>query len=726
MAEILGAIATGVQLAHFIKKLWNVTERLADDVREVREFLKHLTETLRCLDTVFRALDDIMDNPQLYESEDKAHIDTIKTMIVNCCDTVTKLRDTLPDLDESAGGWQTIWAGFEKSMKYRTIQKYEYYIQRYINAMQLTLLTMTFRRTSLNQVESLNIISNDEELTLFEDIDRWHLTFPSVSRGPSRCGSDITYLSPPPGLNDEQPRMPTRIDILRERSLNNKFNEVRDLEESGQFLKAAVKQNECIGHRRQLDKVRPLLFEQEADMKEHLADLQMKCSTVGLHKKALEVLVQILDDAKHQPSSPAMTERLGRLHCKIAELHLSRHMLGDLSDEKQGLKHAERAFQKFDELHIDDEQPRPSHYFVKAAKLFAISSDFEESVIARELWGNSDNVDEVDLTWDPQRDDPMPESLAWCDTQGYNISSPTFSFDALLRDGTSPLHKIVTSHDSKTLLALEQVLVEIDRIDLRNAKGQTPLQIAASIGNHHAVRLLLDHGASIQVVDSHCRSLLHLCEESDDSSSVATAKLLLNNDPDLLNRQDNGGNTTLYLACEHGKKRMVALLMERGAKANIANSEGTTPLLAAVRKYDANNHKKIIRLLLNVDPAHTAADPNQRNNVGHSSLHCAAVNGHSELVGLLLRSGAMPKLSGQNGELPVQAAKRKGHIDIYNMLTGKSKPSLLGARPLSRQTSQASGSSEESMNSLRPAHTMPTATPSVNRHFRSRDSTATQ
>ena len=53
---------------------------------------------------------------------------------------------------------------------------------------------------------------------------------------------------------------------------------------------------------------------------------------------------------------------------------------------------------------------------------------------------------------------------------------------------------------------------------------------------------------------------------------------------------------------------------------------------------------------------------------GETSLHCAALNGHVEIVRLLLQNGADVKAKSNGGSTPLHWAAKFGHVDILHLL----------------------------------------------------------
>ena len=76
---------------------------------------------------------------------------------------------------------------------------------------------------------------------------------------------------------------------------------------------------------------------------------------------------------------------------------------------------------------------------------------------------------------------------------------------------------------------------------------------------------------------------------------------------------------------------IVKLLIENGADINKSNNDGWTSLYLAVNK----RHLEVIKLLIE-----NGADINKSNNNGWTPLNIAANNGHLEIVKLLIENGA--------------------------------------------------------------------------------------
>jgi len=85
----------------------------------------------------------------------------------------------------------------------------------------------------------------------------------------------------------------------------------------------------------------------------------------------------------------------------------------------------------------------------------------------------------------------------------------------------------------------------------------------------------------------------------------------------------------------------------------------TTPLSKAAE----NSHSDVVKLLLD-----SGADPNKADYVGQSLLLLAAANSHSEVVQRLLNSGADPSKADNYGRTPLHLAAGRGRKDSVQLL----------------------------------------------------------
>jgi ankyrin repeat protein len=190
--------------------------------------------------------------------------------------------------------------------------------------------------------------------------------------------------------------------------------------------------------------------------------------------------------------------------------------------------------------------------------------------------------------------------------------------------------------------------------------GSTAL-IAAGYGSQaEAVKYLLNHGAAINDKNIDGESVLHFAVY-DGNSDLVNHLLQYRIDISILSRK---GGSVLHLACNKGYFEIVKQLLKFGADTELGyqyTSSGFQP--SDVHGFDAGLPWNKIgiqrmdrpRFWFQIEP-------------GWKPLHNAASGGHSEIVSLLIQSGA--NISGKDhiGQTPLHVASSACHMDVIQIL----------------------------------------------------------
>jgi uncharacterized protein len=140
--------------------------------------------------------------------------------------------------------------------------------------------------------------------------------------------------------------------------------------------------------------------------------------------------------------------------------------------------------------------------------------------------------------------------------------------------------------------------------------GPLPLTEAAYAGNPKIVQLLLDRGAPINARTPMGETALMAAAKAGSPGMVA---LLLDKGADV-NARDWRGATALaqfnYVSIQN-LAEIAGLLIDRGARLNLADIFGNTPLLAATKFGDLDLMKRMLE---------QGADPNARNKQGWTAM----------------------------------------------------------------------------------------------------------
>lgn len=200
-------------------------------------------------------------------------------------------------------------------------------------------------------------------------------------------------------------------------------------------------------------------------------------------------------------------------------------------------------------------------------------------------------------------------------------------------------------------------------VDLNRQEMNTALRWAAIGGHAEVVELLLDNGTALDAADENGKTALM---QAALYGRIGVMRLLLERgaSPDTVNR--NGG-TALMESVQSSTRRnrdAVELLLAHGARADIRTRSGWTPLMLACLWGDT----EVVALLLEngADPnVFTDAEIMAREGCSTTNaLMLAAGNGHIESVTRLLQYGADPLAANNAGHSALDVARKgvqRGH-----------------------------------------------------------------
>ncbi|KAK4194872.1 ankyrin repeat-containing domain protein [Triangularia verruculosa] len=181
-----------------------------------------------------------------------------------------------------------------------------------------------------------------------------------------------------------------------------------------------------------------------------------------------------------------------------------------------------------------------------------------------------------------------------------------------------------------------------------NAEGEKPIKIAIKHGHSDILRLLLFYGAEVD------RSVLSFAIDERGNgrylNGAEVVRILL------LNLKSR--TSVLLEACEKGYG-MVELLVDMGLETECQDSAGLKPLhLAAMQ-----GHVEVVRILLT-----RKAKVHASSKEGQKAIHLASKNGHEEVIRLLLDFGADVGDRDEKKRTPLHYAASNGHLGAVKLL----------------------------------------------------------
>uniref|UniRef100_A0A673YF94 Transient receptor potential cation channel, subfamily A, member 1b n=1 Tax=Salmo trutta TaxID=8032 RepID=A0A673YF94_SALTR len=204
-----------------------------------------------------------------------------------------------------------------------------------------------------------------------------------------------------------------------------------------------------------------------------------------------------------------------------------------------------------------------------------------------------------------------------------------------LPDGAyqTPLHRSTIFDHTELAEYLISKGADIDYID---CKGLSPLLLATNCGAWRTVALLLSKGANVNIKDKSGCNFLHLAILQPKGLKNLTGDILQHSSMlDLLSTEDNEGCTPLHYACRLGIHESVKniLVLQVSLERKSKDKKSALHFAAQYGRINTCQH-----LLETITDSRLLNEGDER---GLTPLHLASGGGHTKVVELLLRKGAL-------------------------------------------------------------------------------------
>jgi ankyrin repeat protein len=218
------------------------------------------------------------------------------------------------------------------------------------------------------------------------------------------------------------------------------------------------------------------------------------------------------------------------------------------------------------------------------------------------------------------------------------------------RHGGTCLHFAAVSGDVEVMrMLLAQPTVDVGA---RDEDGETPLHWASSFPGcpQELIKLLLENRANVNEQDNNSQAPLF---EACMRGNVESARLLLEHNADVDDVETIYGNTALHAAVGSGNLKLVELLVENKADMSFKNKQQRD----AVAEAACEGKHEILSFLLDtwkakgIDMQHLSPDIE-----GCTILHSAARRGRASVVKLLLLRGFDPMARTHENKTPLDVA----------------------------------------------------------------------
>lgn len=234
-----------------------------------------------------------------------------------------------------------------------------------------------------------------------------------------------------------------------------------------------------------------------------------------------------------------------------------------------------------------------------------------------------------------------------------------------------PLHKAALAGHLKTVRVLFNLLDNPAQADL---EGRTPLHMAAICGSVEVIHFLLGNDAS---EDSPRRAKAQNMADVQDINAetplivaarignVEAAKVLAASGASLT-IQDRNGKTALHHAVLNCPQLVEAFVAMDKIVASIADRDACTPLHIAARSGSVRSTLILINSARSAGRLPSAAEVVDGRL--RTPLHYAAENGHEEIAKLLVKAGSRAALTDKDSKLPAELASACGHLETLKAI----------------------------------------------------------
>uniref|UniRef100_A0ABD2VUD6 Uncharacterized protein n=1 Tax=Trichogramma kaykai TaxID=54128 RepID=A0ABD2VUD6_9HYME len=187
----------------------------------------------------------------------------------------------------------------------------------------------------------------------------------------------------------------------------------------------------------------------------------------------------------------------------------------------------------------------------------------------------------------------------------------------------------------------------------------SPLNLALRYEHHKVAKLLLRNGADPNFSGARRYTPLHTICTRGNNDDELLAEIFFDVCDELhftvrVNTQDIHGRTALHsaLSMNSDNRKLVELLLRKGANPNMADNEGSTALHIICMRRDDGLVEMLFKICAELG---VTLQVDARDKSGDTPLHRALSNGCMHASELLLRNGANPNAANAKGSTPLHS-----------------------------------------------------------------------
>lgn len=221
------------------------------------------------------------------------------------------------------------------------------------------------------------------------------------------------------------------------------------------------------------------------------------------------------------------------------------------------------------------------------------------------------------------------------------------------KDGWTALN-IAADSGHEVLLGL--LLQMKANTNIKTHDSNTALHAAVNISNKGCVRLLLENGVDANADNDQAGTPLHMAVSQGWESGT---RILLKYGVDVDIRSTLDGKTALHYAVKGRHKRLVSMLLEHGANADLKTNHGKAAIHVAAQCDSTDSVQILLEHRANV---------NLKSGNGEAAIHIATMHDSTDLIQTLHRHGADINIKDRLGQTALYLAARLGFTSCAQTL----------------------------------------------------------
>ena len=145
------------------------------------------------------------------------------------------------------------------------------------------------------------------------------------------------------------------------------------------------------------------------------------------------------------------------------------------------------------------------------------------------------------------------------------------------------------------LLEYNKNNIGINIIDIQDNDKNTPLHYSIIFNNQYALQKLLLYNANLLIKNNQGNTILHTCLSNLNLLNIILSSKSIIENPNILNIQNNNGETPLHIACNFELQESIKLLLKHNSNPNVIDKTHLSPIFYAITL----NNIEVVTLLLN-------------------------------------------------------------------------------------------------------------------------------